>query len=42
MPNGTHIAHAQLPAPRFKRSLWLLGMIIGAASGMLVGWWLFL
>lgn len=38
MPNGTHIVHDQHPPPRFRRLWWLLGMSIGTASGVLVGW----
>ena len=37
MPNGTHIASGH-HYPHRQRIKWLLGLIIGAASGMMAGW----
>lgn len=40
MPNMPHIVHTQPLSLRLLRSRWLLGMALGIASGVLVGWWL--
>lgn len=40
MPKELHIVHVQQPTPRFLRSRYVLGVIIGTGSGVLAGWWL--